>query len=146
MKTSESGIDFIKKWEGFSPIPYLCPAGKSTIGYGHVIRANETIPTLTEAQADILLRGDLLYRESAVNTCVQAPINQNQFDALVSFAYNLGGAALMESTLLRFLNSMKYQDAADQFLVWDKAHINGKLVIVDGLKARREAERVLFLT
>lgn len=144
MKTSERGIDLIKHFEGFAPSVYLCPAGKKTVGYGHVVRDGEgfTHP-LTEYEATELLITDLTKRyEPRVLEAVDVPLTQGQFDALVSFCYNLGPAALETSTLLSFLNLGDYEKAAGQFTRWNKAA--GK--VLDGLTKRREAERDLFLS
>lgn len=147
MKTSETGVALIKREEGFASRQYICPAGKLTIGYGHVIKPSEKFDTLTETQADILLRGDLLYYESAVNQCISVDISQNQFDALVSFAYNLGTKSLLGSHLLQYLNDGKIQDAANEFPKWDHMHdAQGNAVEVQGLKNRRITEQQLFLS
>lgn len=140
MKTSSAGIALIKKFEGFSPVPYTCPAGKPTIGYGHVIKPGETFTTLHEHQADALLKRDLANREQAVTLLVKVPLTQGQFDALVSFVYNLGVPALKTSTLLKRLNQGKYDQAADNFQRWVFV---GKTKL-KGLENRRAAEWALF--
>lgn len=148
MKMSEKGIHMLKNFEGFRAKMYYCVAGKPTIGYGHVIGLKEPqlrLKTLSETEADKLLRSDLIPRENAVQRLVKVAINQNQFDALVDFVFNLGEAALESSTLLRLLNEGKHQLAALQFHRWNKAQIKGKgLVEVAGLTKRRDAERALF--
>lgn len=141
MKTSEHGIDLVKIFEGFSAKSYVDVAGYPTIGYGHKIRTGEMFYSVTEEEATRLLGGDLLEAEAAVNKYCTAPINQNQFDALVSFTYNLGGAALEGSTLLRLVNAREYSYAADEFPKW--CHAGG--VEVEGLVTRREKERALFI-
>jgi lysozyme len=95
--------------------------------------------------ADELLRMDLAYVEPWITRMVTVPLSQNQFDALVSFAFNVGVTALRYSTLLRLLNQGLYDEAASQFLRWDKARVDGKLVPVAGLAKRRQRERLLFL-
>ncbi len=147
MKTSSKGKAIIKQYEGFRAKPYLCPAGVPTIGYGATYYADGRKVTLkdaaiVEADADKLLDKMLVKYEDAVNRYVQVPMTQNQFDALVSFCYNLGQENLRNSTLLKKLNNKDYNGAADQFLRWDKA--NGR--VLAGLTARRRDERRLFLT
>lgn len=140
MRTSQKGIDLIKKFEGCRLEAYRCPAGIWTIGYGHTKGVKEG-QKITQEQAEELLRDDLRVYEQAVESCVKVPINQNQFDALVSFCYNCGGEALRTSTLLRLLNESKYSEAGEQFLRWNKA--GGK--VLAGLTRRREEEREMFL-
>lgn len=140
MKTSEVGVTLIKSYEGFAAKAYTCPAGKVTIGYGHVIRPGEVFQELTEAQADSLLRRDLVNREQAVMLLVKVPMTQGQFDALVSFVYNLGVGALKNSTLLKRLNEKNYRAAADNFLRWVYV---GKTKL-KGLENRRASEYALF--
>ena len=140
MKTSQKGIDLIKKFEGCRLEAYRCPAGIWTIGYGHTKGVKDG-QKITQEQAEELLRDDLRVYEQAVESCVKVPINQNQFDALVSFCYNCGAEALRTATLLRLLNESKYSDAGEQFLRWNKA--GGKVLV--GLTRRREEERGMFL-
>jgi lysozyme len=141
MKTSQVGIDFIKGFESFEPKPYRCSANRLTIGYGHVIRSGEDLTVLTEPQASDLLAKDLERFEADVLGAVDVPLEQNQFDALVSLAFNIGGGAFKGSTLVRMLNEHDYASAADQFLRWDKC--NGKPLA--GLTRRRQAEAKMFL-
>lgn len=146
MKTSAAGIDLIKQFEGFSANVYRCPAGKPTIGYGHVVtKQDRIIPPITETQARGLLAADLVPREEAVLRLVKVPLSQGQFDALVSFVYNLGETAFAGSTLLRKVNAGAHDIAADEFLKWDKATVKGKFVALPGLTKRRAAERAMFL-
>lgn len=144
-KTSTKGIDLIKEFEGCRLTAYKCPAGVWTIGYGHT-GAVDGKPvaagmTITAAKATQLLRSDLARFEAAVNSYVTAPITQGMFDALVSFSYNCGAAALKSSTLLKKLNAKDYTGAADEFPKWNKA--GGK--VLSGLVRRRERERKLFI-
>lgn len=141
MNTSDNGIAIIKEFEGFEPQVYKDIVGIPTIGYGHVVQPGEVFGILTEENATALLKTDLVPREQSVNDLVKVTINQNQFDALVSFVYNLGSNALKNSTLLRKLNGGDFAGAADQFLSWCMA--GGKPVA--GLKKRRGLERDLFL-
>lgn len=140
MRTSQKGIDLIKKFEGCRLEAYKCPAGIWTIGYGHTKGVKDG-QIITQEQAEEFLREDLRIFEQAVESCVKVPLSQNQFDALVSFCYNCGSGALKTSTLLRLLNEGKYKDASEQFLRWNKA--GGKVLV--GLTRRREEEREMFL-
>lgn len=147
MKTSENGLDLIKEFEGLSLKPYLDVVGVATIGYGSTYYEDGTLVTMedepiTEERATELLQytTDKIYG-SCVNKIVKVEINQNQFDALVSFAYNLGNESLRTSTLLRQLNDGNFTDAANQFTRWVRA--GGKTL--PGLVRRREAEKELFL-
>lgn len=141
MKTSENGIALIREFEGCRLTPYEDVAGKMTIGIGHLIQHGEHFEIITEQQAENLLRHDLLSAEAVVNQSVAVDIDQNEFDALVSFTFNLGGKRFRMSTLLEYLNNGEYEKAANEFLKWNKA----AGVESDGLTRRREAERDLFL-
>lgn len=140
MQMGENGLRLLKEFEGLRLEAYRCPAGVLTIGYGHTKGVYEDM-TINQDEADSLLREDLDIFEDAVADLVNVPLNQNQFDALVSFTYNLGQGALRKSTLLRILNEGDYEGAAEQLLRWNKA--GG--VVLKGLVRRREAERKLFL-
>lgn len=146
MKASDKGLALIKQFEGFSARPYLCPAGVPTIGYGATYYPDGRRVTMqdrpvTEADATAMLRAMLASYEAGIARYVQVPLTQGQYDALVSFAYNLGLAALKSSTLLRLVNARDWQGAAAQFPRWNRA--GGK--VLPGLTRRREAERVMFL-
>lgn len=141
MKISDQGIALIKEFEGCELTAYVCPAGVLTIGVGHTGRDVHAGQTITEEEADELLRKDLETFERCVNNYV-GPVTQSQFDALVSFAFNLGCDALRNSTLLRKLNDGDDVGAADEFGKWVKA--GGK--VLPGLVRRREAEKALFLS
>ena len=149
---SENGLKLVKSFEGKHYEGYLCPAGKWTIGYGHT---GETLgqPSpkgmrISDADIDNLLKEDMKRFEKAVLRSVAVALTQNQFDALVSFAFNVGAGALATSTLLKKLNAGDYAGAAEQFLVWNKATNpqTKKKVALAGLTRRRQAERHLFLT
>lgn len=139
MKTSKTGIDLIKKFEGCKLKAYKCPSGVWTIGYGHT-RGVEKGQKISQKQAEIFLKEDIAKFENAVNIHVFVPLTQNQFDALVSFTYNVGITAFYTSTLRKKLNKKDYAGAGKEFLRWDKS--NGK--VLSGLKRRREAEKALF--
>ena len=132
----------MKEFEGCKLAAYRDVRGIPTIGYGHTMGV-EIGQVIDQQQADAFLALDLNQAAVGVAACLSAAVNQNQFDALVSFQYNTGG--LRGSTLQRLLNQQNYAGAADQFLVWNKASINGQLVVVPGLTRRRAAERALFL-
>nr|WP_302600170.1 lysozyme [uncultured Cellulosilyticum sp.] len=140
MKISQSGIDLIKSFEGCYLKAYRCPAGVLTIGWGCTVGVKEG-QTITQEQADTMLMKELSKFEDCVNKFVTYPINQNQFDALVSFSYNCGAGALKTSTLLQYLNKGKVKEAADQFDLW----VNGGGKKLPGLVRRRAAEKALFL-
>ncbi|WP_043632630.1 lysozyme [Chromobacterium haemolyticum] len=141
MKTSANGIKLIQGFEGLRLKAYQDSVGIWTIGYGHTGPDVTPGMVITQAQADALLARDLNRFESGVTRLVQVPLNQNQFDALVCFSFNLGLGALQGSTLLRLLNAGDYAGAAAQFPRWNKA--GGKEL--PGLTRRRAAEQALFL-
>ena len=131
----------IKTAEGLRLTAYKDGGGVWTIGYGHTgsdVREGLTIPL---SEAERLLTRDLRVAEGHVNDAVKVKLTQNQFDALVSFVYNVGGGAFRASTLLKLLNAGDYEGAANQLPRWNKD--NGK--VVDGLTDRRHEERELFL-
>ena len=140
MKTSNVGIELIKKYEGCVLKAYKCPSGVWTIGYGHTNGVKSGMQ-ITKVQALNYLKQDLSVYEKAVTNYVKVPLNQNQFDALVSFSFNCGSGALKTSTLLKKLNSCDYNGAANEFLKWNKS--NGK--VLNGLVRRRQEEKELFL-
>ena len=141
MRTSQRGLDLIKEFEGFKEKAYMGPGGKWTIGYGHTagVRSGDVI---TMSQAEMYLKFDVGDAEIAVMSLVQAPLSQNQFDALVSFVYNVGSGNFYNSTLRRLINE-RCSDADKikrAFLMWRKAQ--GRTL--SGLVKRREAEFKLF--
>lgn len=145
MMISDVGVNLIKDFEGCYLTAYRCPAGVLTIGYG-TTEAIDGKPitegmTITQKQADELLVKNLKTYEKAVNDYVKVNLNQNQFDALVSFTYNVGCNALKTSTLLQLLNEGDYKEASEQFERWKYA--GGK--VLNGLIRRRKAEKELFL-
>ena len=140
MNISKQGIDLIKQFEGCKLTAYKCPAGVLTIGYGHTGRDVHYSDVITQEQAEKLLKKDLQFFEIFVSKCVKVPLNQNQFDALVSLAFNIGINAFKNSTLLKLLNQFEYDKASEQFLRWKYA--GGKILL--GLARRRQAEKDLF--
>lgn len=141
MQLSAAGLELLKKSEGFRGHAYLDVNGAPTIGYGHRLLPAESFPDgIAEEQAAEILRSDVRDAERAVARLVMVELTQGQFDALVDFCFNLGSRRLATSTLLKGLNAGQYEDAGKQLLRWDKAA--GKEI--PGLKARREAELVLW--
>lgn len=149
MYISKKGLELIKKFEGLRLKAYKCPSGIWTIGYGHTKGVYPGM-TITEELADKFLVDDIWYFERDVESLVKVPLTQGQFDALVSFAFNVGSdiddddipEGLGDSTLLKKLNSGDYAGAADEFPKW--VYSRGKKL--KGLVRRRAAERELFLT
>jgi len=149
LEFSFTGLNTLKVLEGFKAKPYPDSGGKMTVGYGHLIVKGDGVSTgdiIDQVKATELLVRDVQKAVDCVNGCVTSTINQNQFDALVVFAYNVGSHALQNSTLLRKLNFKDFQEASNQFLVWDKVRANGMFIEVNGLKNRRLAEQKLFNT
>ena len=137
MHLSVAGLKLLKKSEGFRDHVYPDVAGFQTIGYGHRLTPAESYPDgITLAQAESILNADIAIAETAVTRLVRVPLTQGQFDALVDFVFNLGAGRLASSTLLRYLNAGKYNEAAWQLLAWDHAG-NREL---PALKLRRESE------
>jgi lysozyme len=145
MIISSVGIQLITSFEDLKLKAYDDGVGVWTIGYGTTIYTNGVAvkkgDSCTLEQAKSSFQHDLRRFQTAVNDAVNIPLSQNQFDALVSLAYNIGTNAFKTSTLVKYLNALDYKAAADQFLVWNKA--GGS--VLKGLVRRREAERALFL-
>lgn len=142
MNISEKGIKLIKNFEGCRLEAYKCPAGIWTVGYGHTGSTVHQGLKISQSEADSLLKTDLIIHCNNVSKLVKVPLNQNQFDALVSLEYNIGYGNFSRSTLLKLLNTKNYKDAAEQFAVWRLG--GGK--ILPGLVRRRKAEKDLFLS
>jgi len=139
-RINAAGLEIVKRFEGLRLRAYRDPVGIWTIGYGHTRTAHSGM-TLTQQQAEDLLRDDLREAERAVSRLVIAPLNDNEFAALVSFTFNLGQGNLSASTLLRKLNSGQRGEVPKEFLRWNRA--GGK--VLNGLTARRFAEMSLFM-
>ncbi|ABD55238.1 glycoside hydrolase family protein [Jannaschia sp. CCS1] len=146
MHISHLGLSLIKHFEGQYLTTYIDPVGVATIGYGHT--GDHAIPgnTITEAQALEILEEDLSGHVASVRKHTDIAVEQHQFDALVSFAFNVGNLAYFNSTLRRLLNDRDRNGAADQFLRWDKGTVDGRKIVLPGLSRRRKAERHLFNT
>lgn len=147
-KASQKGLDLIKRFEGLELKPYKCPAGIPTIGYGNTYypsgsKVKLTDPAITKEKAEELLKFLLGSYEKDVDSFCRDDINQNQFDALVSFAYNCGPRSLKSSTLLKKVNTNpKDVTIADEFMKWNKA--GGR--VLAGLTKRRQAEADLYFS
>lgn len=145
MKASINAVKLIEQSEGLKLKPYLCPAGVPTIGYGSTLYENGmhvklSDPEITKERAAAIVLHQLENYENAVNRYVKVQLNQNQFDALVDFAYNAGAGNLQTSTLLKKLNKGDYVGAAKEFDKW--VYGGGKKL--NGLVIRRTKERALF--
>ena len=142
-RITQAGLDLIKQFEGFSPTVYICPAGYPTIGYGHVVKSQESerfAGGITKEQAEVLLRQDLQTAERAVLRLITLPITDGQFDALVSFTFNLGAGALQRSTLRRKVNRRDHATVPAEFRKWVWA--GGRRL--EGLVRRRQAEAIFY--
>jgi len=158
MTISNNGLQHLIGIEGGAKLTMYNDMGKSkghcTIGVGHLVHkgiCNGIIPSekpflkgITLAHAKKLLKTDLSFSENAISGSVTVSLTQNQYDALVSFVFNIGAPKFRSSTLLKLLNSKQYKKAANEFLKWDKMTIGGKLITVPGLLNRRIAEKHLF--
>ncbi|MGH0331013.1 lysozyme [Sinorhizobium meliloti] len=147
--TSPKAISLIKTSEGCELRAYFCPANIPTIGYGHTKTVTKDDvkrrKTITEAEAERLLKADLAVYEAGVRKLVKVNLSDDQFGALVSFAYNLGVGALASSTLLKKINAKApLAEIERSWLQWDKARVNGVLKPLAGLTKRRKAEFDLF--
>ena len=138
---SDAGLALIKHFEGYSPLVYKDAAGYPTIGFGHLIQPGEKIqePLVGDA-AERLLQADVAPKAEAVNARVSVPLFQGQFDAVVSWTYNLGEDALKSSTMLKTINAGQHEQVPGQMKRWNRA--GGK--VLKGLERRREAEAALY--
>jgi lysozyme len=145
LKTSQNGLEHIVKWEGLKLTRYICPAGKPTIGVGHVILPNENYQTITREQAFEILAKDVERFESAIKKHVTVPLNQNQFDALVSFIFNTGEGGIINTGVQKAVNSREFDKVPEKLEEWSKFRVNGELKVNRGLLNRRKSESQLFL-
>lgn len=168
MKTSKNGLEFIAKWEGVVLHPYMDIGGLWTIGVGHLIKPTDSFSTISNAKIKELLKSRdrehpyaelLISREEALNilskdvedvekalkTFITVPLNQNQFDALVSFGFNCGTGVFRTSGACRALVAGNYNAVPERLLDWSKVRINGELKTNKGLLNRRTAEGQLFM-
>lgn len=141
MRTSDEGIALIAQFEGFRSKAYVCAGGKWTIGYGHTKGVKEG-DVITEAEGLRLLREDVANAEAAVRKWVHAPLKQNQFDALVSFVFNVGAGNFAASSLLREVNcdANDFADIRPRFMAW----VYAKKRKLEGLVRRRKAEADMY--
>ena len=147
---SKNGVDLIKKFEGLHKVgkdgkirAYRCVAGKWTCGWGST-KGVRSGTTWTRAEAEQRLLQDIQEHEAIVKQHVSVPLTQGQYDALVSFVFNLGGGNFRSSTLLKKLNQGLYDEVPEQFMRWNKARVDGKLTALKGLTRRRTAEAAIF--
>ena len=149
MTTSENGYNLIKEFEGWSSTPYICPAGKPTIGWGLTFYADGKSvtmkdPPLTRIQGDILLEKIFM---QVFHRHIPTNVNQNQFDALSSLIWNIGVTNFNKSTLrMKVKNNPEDKSIRDEFMKWNKARKGTKLVVLDGLTRRRKKEADLYFS
>ena len=146
MRTSRAGLDVIKAFEGFRPRYQQLPDGRWIIGYGHVRETREGVRVNPDEAEAILREYDLPPIERLVMDSILAPLNQNEFDALVSLAYNLGAKAFVSCDVVAHINAGNRLAAAGAFDAWRRAKIGGRVQIIDALVRRRASEKALFLT
>ena len=151
MKINKATVELVKKWEGYKPEAYLCPANVWTIGYGTTSRAGIGVNVkpgmkTTQAEAEDWLRLGLEKFGQQIKQGIIADINENEFGAFVSLAYNIGPSAFRNSSALRHFNNGDKAKAAEAIKLWNKATVNGKRQVLRGLVNRREDEVKLFLT
>lgn len=145
---NDAGLQLIKSFEGFKPQPYLDAVSKPTVGFGSTFYEDGTPVKMSDPDIDEQRASDLLLNVLNTDFCprvealIKVPVNDNQYSAIVCFAYNVGIGNLEQSTLLRCLNAYNYNDAASEFLRWNKA----RGMVLPGLTRRREAEKALFLS
>ena len=144
MKTGDTGLNLIKGYEGLRMSAHYAPTEQWTVGYGHTSSARHGM-SVTEGDAERLLRDDVSPIEQLIGDTVRAPLNQNEHDALVSLIFNIGEENWRRSSVLRKLNAGDKLGAANAFEMWTKAFVNNELVSLDGLVRRRAAEKSLFL-
>jgi GH24 family phage-related lysozyme (muramidase) len=145
LKVSRAGVELIKSFEGLRQTAARLPDGRWTLGYGHTFSAREGA-TVTQEDADALLRFDLLPIVDAINNLVLTPLNQNQFDSLVSFCFNIGADNFAVSSVLKRINEGRMTEAALAMDSWRSAEFNGQTYVLAPLIRRRAAEKNLFLT
>jgi lysozyme len=144
-QVSRAAVELIKRFEGYRMKAAQLPDGRWTLGYGHTLTARAGA-SVSEQDAEALLLYDLITVAHAVNENVYAPLNQNQFDALVCFAFNIGAENFVRSAVLRRLNEGAPLQAACEMEMWRKADFEGERIVIDALVRRRSAEKALFLT
>jgi len=144
MKTSQQGKEFIKSFESLQLKAYKCSAGVPTIGYGHTKGVTMDM-VIDESEANKLLDEDVAQFDLDLNKKLPKKVRQNQWDALISFIFNLGMGAFLGSTLYKKLKADPEDPTIpNEFLKWDKARVNGELVALKGLTRRRAAEAMMY--
>lgn len=144
-QVSRAAVDLIKRFEGYRQKAAQLPDGRWTVGYGHTLTAREGA-SVSEKDAEALLLYDLISVAHSVNEHTYTPLNQNQFDALVCFAFNIGLDNFLRSGVLRRINEGSLLQAACAMEMWRKADFEGERIVIDALVRRRSAEKTLFLT
>jgi lysozyme len=144
-------MPIIKQFEGFRAAPYKDSAGIATIGYGTILYPDGKAvtmndPAVTDEQATGFLSHQMSIKSAAIAPLLTRPATLHQAAAMLSLTYNIGTGAFQGSTVLRKFNAGDIPGAADAFLMWDKATVNGQRVVVAGLHNRRVQERTIFLT
>ena len=144
-------MPIIKQFEGFRAAPYRDSAGIATIGYGTILypdgsKVTMSDPAITDEEATSYLSFQMSKKSAQIAPLLQKPASLHQAAAMLSLTYNIGSGAFQDSTVLRKFNAGDLPAAADAFLMWDKATVDGKLVVVQGLLNRRQQERAIFLT
>lgn len=152
MIISDNGIAFIKREEGCILHPYLDKVGRATIGYG-TTRYNSGVyvtmkdSPINEGQASLYLKTHVVDIQEAIDDFIEVPLNQNQVDSIISFAYNVGVGGFHGSTLLKRINANPADPTIrDAFMMWDKGHVDGQLVVIEDLKERRGREADLYFS
>lgn len=147
MTIGKAGLDLIKAKEGFSATWYVCSAGETTIGWGHVKESIDNFKTIDKIKGEALLQWDCREAIAGVKKHLTYSVSQNQFDALVVLTFNIGVEGFRTSTVLKELNKGNIQAAADAFARWNKiTNEDGVKVVSRGLVKRRAEERALFLS
>jgi lysozyme len=140
---TQTGLELIKSFESFSSRIYICPAGYQTIGYGHVVKESERekfLAGIAIQEGEMLLRQDTQIAEQAVCRLITVPLTDGQFDALISFTFNLGSGALQRSTLRRKVNREEHDDVTAEFAKW----VWGGGIKLNGLIYRRNIESKVY--
>lgn len=145
LSTSKEGLEHIVKWEGLVLKRYICPAGKPTVGVGHVILPGENYQVITREQAFEILAKDVERFERAIKKHITVPLNQNQFDALVSFIFNTGEGGIINTGVQQAINTSDFASVPARLEEWSKFRVNGKLKVNQGLLNRRKSESQLFM-
>lgn len=146
LRISAKGLELVKGFEGFRPRASRLPDGRWIIGYGHTLTARPGL-NISQADAELILRfSDLPPVEAMIRDDVLAPLTQNEFDALVSFAWNIGPGAFQASTVLAHMNAGDRLAAAAAMWLWRRGRTGGEVKVIDALVRRRAAEIALFLT